>query len=345
MKKNLPLKSFLLILLAIVINSTSLFAQEIIFVYASATVDVLTGEPADMQGIRLLEEAGYTVHPWTSLDITTFTDEQLDSLENTDLIYIGRSVQSGNFDPGKKELWNAISTPMMTGAMWALRSTKMNWFETADCSNIDDPVDAVFQGDILEEDEVFEGLSGTIDWWTGPYSTINVSDAGNGQVLARSSDDLYVLFVRFEADTEFYPGSIDEPAGPRTFFGSGSDNLLDADGNKIFNYLGYSEDVMKVFLNEVAIMTGVFEPQVGVKKLDVKLKPSVYPVPTLDNLVVEMDNLKKVDVIDLTGKTVATYTAESKKLSMDVSSLNKGIYFLKISDNKGDTSIRRFTKE
>lgn len=347
MKKNLHLKGFLIILMAMVFSSTSLFAQEIVFFYQSTTVDA-NGVPADLPTLQLLEEAGYTVHPFTTLDITTYTDEQLDTLNSADLIYIGRSVQSGNFDPGKKELWNAISTPIMTGAMWALRSTKMNWFETATCSNIDVPVDEVFTGDILSDDPVFAGLEGTVDWYSGPYSTINVTDAGNGEVLAARSSDSYVLFVRFEAGQEFYPGSVDAPEGPRTFFGCGSDNMMDDAGNKIFNYINYSEDVMKVFLNEVANMMGLYEPEepaVGVKRLTQKAIASVYPVPAKNNVVVEMENLSKVDVMDLSGKYVASYKTDDSKLTMDVSNLNKGIYFLKITDKNDRTSIKRITKE
>jgi hypothetical protein len=34
-------------------------------------------------------------------------------------------------------LLNAITAPMMVPSMWALRNTKMNWFNSADCANID----------------------------------------------------------------------------------------------------------------------------------------------------------------------------------------------------------------
>jgi len=348
MKQFLHLRKLLCSMLIIVFALSTITAQEIIFVYNPGVIDATTGVSPELPTITLLEEAGYTVHPFTTFVLADATQEQLDSLGSADLIYIGRAVGSANFQSPSKELWHAISTPVMTGNMWGLRNNRMNWFNTDGCSNIDDPLDAVFTGEIWGDDQVFEGLTGAIDWWTGPYSTINVTDAGNGQVLATksasgSTTDNQVIFARFESYSEFYEGSVDMPSGPRTYLGSASDNMLNADAQKIYNYLGFTEQTNKIFLNEVAIMTGVYVPPVGIKQKQ-NPKLSVFPVPANDHLMVEMDNLKKVDVMDISGKYVASYTANSKKLSMDVSNLRSGIYFLKISNNNGDTRIRKITK-
>lgn len=343
MKKNLLFKHILILVFALVLQSASLSAKEIVFVYNPATIDAVSGENADQPTVRLFEEQGYIVNLFPIIDITTATPEQLDSLNKADLVYIGRAVTSGNFDLGpKSDAWNAITAPMMVPSMWALRNTKMNWFNSADCSNIDSSLTYTFKGDIIQDDPVFRGLTGTVDWWSGPYSTINVTDAGNGQVLATKSGEGYVLFVRFEANTEFYTGSVSMPAGPRTFFSSASDNMS-IDGNKYYNYLGFTEPIKKVFLNEVASMMGVFNPE-SIKNQKLNLSASVYPVPANDQLVVEMENLQKVDVIDLSGRKVASCDAKAEKVIMNTSNLNKGVYLLKISNIKGETLVKKITK-
>ncbi len=342
MKKNLPFNRILFLMLALALQ-TSLFAQEIVFVYNPATVDAVSGENADQPTVALFEEQGYTVNLFPIIDITTATAEQLDSLNNADLVYIGRAITSGNFDLGAKaDAWNAITAPMMVPSMWALRNTKMNWFNSADCANIDSSLTYTFKGDIIQDDPVFKDLTGTVDWWSGPYSTINVTDAGNGQVLATKSGEGYVLFARFEANVEFYSGSVSMPAGPRTFFSSSSDNML-IDGNKYYNYLGFTEPIKKVFLNEVASMLGVFDPD-AVKEHSRNLNASIYPVPATDQLVVEMENLKKVDMIDLSGRQVASYETVGEKISMNIGNLNKGVYLLKISNAKGETLVKKITR-
>jgi len=342
MKRKVHLLNYFALVLVVVLNFGTLLAQEIVYVYDPGRIDAVSGENPDIPIIRVLEENGYTVHHFTSLALSSATQEQIDSLNSADLVFIGRAVGSANFESPNKELWNAISAPVITQNMWALRSNRMNWFNSADCANIDVPLDEVFQGEIWTDDPVFEGLSGIVDWWTGPYSTINVTDAGNGEVLATKTGDNYVLFARFESFVEFYEGSVDIPEGQRVYFGSASDNMLDEEGNNIFNYWGFTEDVKKVFLNEIANLTGIFEPvNTGFNRKNMLESLSVYPIPATSIVNIEMDNLKSVDVIAYSGKVVTTAPAMGNKLVLDVSSLKKGAYFLKITDNNNDNVIKK----
>lgn len=346
MKKRVHLKKLLIVLIVVLFQTNILSAQEIVYVYDAGRIDATTGENPDVPTMKLLEETGYTVHRFPTFVLAQASQEQLDSLNAADLIFIGRAVGSANFESPSKELWHAISAPIITQNMWALRSNRMNWFNSEACGNTDVPLDEVFQGEIWDADPVFEGLSGIIDWWSGPYSTINVTDAGNGKVLATKTGDNYVLFARFEPFDEFYPGSVDMPEGQRVFFGSASDNMLDADGNNIFNYLGYTEEVLKVYLNEVASLTGVFEPiNTGFNRKNMVANLSVYPNPASDQLVIEMKNLKSVDMIDISGKNVASLAAKGEKLTMDISNIKKGIYFIIIRDINNDNIIRKIIKE
>lgn len=343
MKKKLHLKSFLNFAVIMLFLSISLNAQQIVYVFDPARTDE-NGVNPDKPIRDILTFEGYEVIPFITPDISQATDEQIDTLENADLIYIGRAVASVNFQGDNRFVWHGFTAPMITSNMWALRSNRMNWFNTETCTNVDDPVDAVFMGDIWVDDPVFEGLMGTLDWWTGPYSTIEITyeDAGNGEVLATKTDGGQVLFVRFEADIEFYPGG-DIPYGPRVYIGSASDNMRDENQNPIYNYWGYTDEIKQVFLNEVASLLGLFPS--GIENSELKLNPSVYPVPATNNLVVEMENLNSLDILDPAGRCISSYTVNSKEITLDVSGLKSGIYILKISDKKGNALMKKFIKE
>jgi len=88
---------------------------------------------------------------------------------------------------------------------------------------------------------------------------------------------------------------------------------------------------------------GVFNPE-SIKNSRLNISASVYPVPADDQIIVEMDNLQKVDMIDLSGRTVASFDAKAEKVIMNTSNLNKGVYMLKISNNKGETLVKKITK-
>lgn len=341
MKKNLLVKTSIVLLLTVLFLSGNVYAQQIVFVYEPNVIDETTGESPEAPMMALFEEQGYEVVPFTTFTISNATEEELNQLDEADLIYIGRAVPSTNFQSPNKEIWHTISAPIMTGNMWGLRSNRINWFESEACANIDE-AEAVVSGDILTEDPVFEGLEGTVEWWYGNYSTINIDNAGNGEVLATTSDNGYVLFARWEEGVEFYDGAGEEPAGERVFIGCGNDNMTNDSGQKVWNYLGFSDDIKQVFLNEVARLLGVFDP-VGVDN-KAGLQASVYPVPANNRLTIKMENLSNVKVMDLSGRSLSTFDADDNKITVDVSNLNTGLYLLQISDVNGNSITKRISK-
>lgn len=67
---------------------------------------------------------------------------------------------------------------------------------------------------------------------------------------------------------------------------------------------------------------------------------ALYPNPVTDKLTVEVEGLREVNVIDLTGRTVATSTSNV----VDVTSLSAGSYIVRVVTNSGIAS-KTFVKE
>jgi hypothetical protein len=90
-------------------------------------------------------------------------------------------------------------------------------------------------------------------------------------------------------------------------------------------------------------MLGVFKPS-AIQSNGLNMDVSVYPVPANDQIVVEMENLKKVDMIDLSGRKVASVEANAEKAMINTSNLNNGVYLLKVNNKKGETVVKKITK-
>ncbi len=250
-------------------------AKVIILVYDSTRIDVVTGINPDLPMKDVFEAEGYVVYPMALPTISTATPGQIDSLNNADVIYIGRAINSGNFSSPNKEIWHEITTPIITTSLWALRNSRMNWFNSGSAANTDTADDAVFQANITQpNDPVFEGIASPVDWWIGSYSTIAATDAGNGTVMATKADDNTVLFARWQAFIPFYEGTTEAPAAERVFFGSSSDNKKDSLGNNMYNYFGFTDPIKEVFFKELARLANLEKPQ-----------PAEYTELTVSNII------------------------------------------------------------
>jgi len=82
----------------------------------------------------------------------------------------------------------------------------------------------------------------------------------------------------------------------------------------------------------------------SVNESDVLSLVSIYPNPVQDQLFVEVGNLDitEMSILDISGKVIKSIDVNA--LNVDVSDLNQGVYFLKISSNTG-VSTKRFIKQ
>jgi hypothetical protein len=148
-------------------------------------------------------------------------------------------------------------------------------------------------------------------------------------------------WVRFEDGDEFYPGSVDIPEGERVYFGLGHDNS--SQPPQFYSRL--TEVSKEIFLREAARLSGHDRGGTGVKEVNYGAVASkVYFNPVTQNLVVEMVNLNKVEVLDITGKLVYTALAKSNKLFVDLGFVESGIYLVRLIDNNNKISINKIKK-
>jgi hypothetical protein len=220
----------------------------IVFISRPYDTDPETGEPPDMPHVYALQEAGYDVVIFYNEALSTASQETLDTLYNANLIIMGRSSPSLPYQFNKL-IWNAITTPILNLELWNCRNTRLNWFDTSDMVTVfeEDIYNAIIE---VPDDPVFDGLdiSSPVPWMIAPYDAVGTSDAGNGNVLARSELDSTVLFVRFKPNVEFYDGAGDMPAGHRTVIGNGRDES----GGPPFHYYNFTRESERVFMREVA---------------------------------------------------------------------------------------------
>lgn len=347
MKKNLYTKRIVVVALLAFLITGNLFAgMNIVYVYTPTTLDTETGENPDLKTVAILEEAGYEITLFDIIDITTASDEQMETLNTADLVYIGRAVGSTNFQAPKKQVWNSIVAPIMTGNMWALRNTRMNWFNTGDCVGGGDfgSEDAV-EVEVLESDDpVFSNIDLSAGWWIGAYNTIEAEDGGNGTVMLAeiTTGNYRPVFVRFEEGVEFYNGAGDEPAGPRTFMGMD----CDAGGATPFNYSAYTEEAMKVLLNEVAYLTGnLEEDHTGISDQRNLIDAWIYPNMVKNKITVEMQGLNKVDIVSLDGRVISSTLANTNQKTIELTDIKSGIYLVRLTNSDNISVSKRIIKE
>ena len=85
----------------------------------------------------------------------------------------------------------------------------------------------------------------------------------------------------------------------------------------------------------VATSTGVSKisdmPAVGITSYEHQAELNVFPNPCTDRLVIQGDDIQSVEVIDITGKTIAQQSSNfSSLVNLEMNAYPSGIYFVKI---------------
>lgn len=342
--------------------ATVIYAQSkgtIVFARRPNFIDPVTGESPDMTWIHVLEDEGYEVIQFFNASLSTAEQATLDTLNNANLVIIGRSVPTiylGGNNAADKIAWNSITKPILTGNMWAMRSTRLNWFNTTSISGPVGVDSTTVHNAIIEipDDPVFEGLdtSGPVPWAIGLIDVLGTEDGGYGLVLARTETAPHnVLFVRFEPYEEFYDGANDYPEGYRTYIGNGRD----ASSQPPFNYFPFTEESKKVLLAEVARMVALGGGGTAVEDQANTTIPSTsvlfqnYPNPFNPTTTIPFSLPEKcyvrlvlLNVLGEVVKEIASgeYGAGYHEVMLDAGNLATGVYFYKI-ETGGFTDMKK----
>ncbi len=127
-------------------------------------------------------------------------------------------------------------------------------------------------------------------------------------------------------------------------------NLFDIDGNLLasftINYDGtidaagvYNFDITFVPCNKSLNSNTTYSAQIyidpavatGVKQINtISSKLIIYPNPVKDILTIKGKNITTIQIMDINGRTVKILNSNNTIETIDVSSLNQGIYFVKV---------------
>lgn len=150
-------------------------------------------EAPDRGYTDLLEAAGYNVTRY----ITTGSPD-VETLSQADLVIVGRSVSSGNYQNDSATAWNSIDAPLMAMSGWTLRSSRMGFTSGTSITDttgdinlaVADPMHAIFSGISITDGVMDNPFAGVVTYPTDGTTLargISVNtDAMNGGTLLAS---------------------------------------------------------------------------------------------------------------------------------------------------------------
>ena len=72
---------------------------------------------------------------------------------------------------------------------------------------------------------------------------------------------------------------------------------------------------------------------------------TLHPNPTNGQFTILGTNLKQAKIINTLGQCVATAKGEGEQLTVDISNLPAGVYFVSITDKEGRKCVKKVVKE
>ncbi len=193
---------------------------------------------------------------WRTLD-----PNKIAELEAADLVILGRNADSGSYSTAadnEPNQWNAVTTPLLSlSAHMSRVGGKWGWLNGTGTlraketkMRVLDPNHPVFAGVAIDPNGDVAATSGqyNMDW------VKDVTDAGNGKILAQRPSDGLICIATWEAGQKFFETGPKVAGGPRMLFvaGTGSGNNAPAyspDG--AYNLTAAGE---KMFINAVNFM-------------------------------------------------------------------------------------------
>lgn len=220
-------------------------AKTVIWVSDAHDTNTAVAGPDDQGWVDFLTSLGLTVdNPPPSSGVVGFFQTldatKLARLNAADLIIMSRDCNSGAYstDDTERAQWGGITKPLIMMSAYVTRSSNARWFNsTAMTARTDyfllratNPNDPLFANVLLSptNDVVFYRSDILPRSHVG---FINVTDAGNGRVLAARPDNGYVMIAEWDAGKPFYASTPNVMVGgPRMFFNAGTQEVDTASG-------------------------------------------------------------------------------------------------------------------
>jgi len=157
-------------------------------------------------------------------------------------------------------------------------------------------------------------------------ATINISAVGNGVVSPNATFDVGTLvevYATADLNNKVQKWSV-----------NGSETITAATAFQ-FTVVSGANNVVVTFQSTVSMTENMIS------------NLSIYPNPTNGMLFVKNEgNLKSITLYDLAGKAISVKQVEGKQLiEINASKFQKGVYMLRITDNKGNVANHKFVKE
>jgi hypothetical protein len=203
-----------------------------------------------------LEPAGHTVTNMTGMG--TLDDAKIAAMNAADLVVVSRDTNSGDYnnDATERANWNGLTVPLIQTSTYLIRDSRWQWIAGAGTPVVDAP-DILL---IVENHLIFRGVGAAgdeIPMLTASTNLTDVSDGGNGQVLATHTDGrLWIVY--WEADVAFHGGTTEIPSAPRMWFGAAGNEDSGTKGG-----MNLSDDGLAIFLNAVRFITGGISPELA----------------------------------------------------------------------------------
>ena len=83
----------------------------------------------------------------------------------------------------------------------------------------------------------------------------------------------------------------------------------------------------------------------GFEENEVTAFATIYPNPTTGQVTISGQDLKTAKVINALGQCVAKAKGEGEQLTVDISNLPAGVYFVNITDGEGRKCVKKVVKE
>jgi len=110
---------------------------------------------------------------------------------------------------------------------------------------------------------------------------------------------------------------------------------LSGETNQTFAPTINGDYYVEVTINGCSTMSEVYTySSVGIDKIK-SSKLSIYPNPSNGFINIEADHILKIEIIDITGRTVKYINTDTNKTTIDLSSQQQGTYFIKITTSNG----------